>query len=328
MTRPVRIFINGFGRIGRTVFRQIIAGSPAIEITGINDVAPLDTCAYLLRYDSVFGPFPALVEVAPGALIVAGRQVPFHAVQDLRQLDLSGVDVVLECTGRAGSREVAMAGLDAGAARVLISGPSQAADLTYVIGASGAVPQDARILSNASCTTNAIAPLLRAVHARCGIERAHVTTIHCATASQPTTDRPGETLERSRASHESIVPTSTSAAAQVLKVLPALQGRLSIAAARIPTISVSAIDAVIQCAAPPGKVEALLDSITDGTIIGASHDPCVSVDFRGRTESLILARTETQVVGDGQLRIFGWYDNEAGFSARMLDMTQRLAHPI
>lgn len=196
------------------------------------------------------------------------------------------------------------------------------------MGASGALPQDARILSNASCTTNAIAPLLCAVHARCGIERAHVTTIHCATASQPTTDRPGETLERSRASHESIVPTSTSAAAQVLKVLPALQGRLSIAAARIPTISVSAIDAVIQCATPPGNAEALLDSLTDGTIIGASHDPCVSVDFRGRSESLILARTETQMVGDGQLRIFGWYDNEAGFSARMRDMAQRLAHPI
>ncbi|GGG85402.1 glyceraldehyde-3-phosphate dehydrogenase [Salipiger pallidus] len=324
MARPVRIFINGFGRIGRTVFRQVIAGGRAIEIVGINDVAPLETCAYLLRYDSVFGPFPVPVETAPEALIVAGRRMPFHAVSDLRQLALSEVDMVLECTGRAGSPDTARAGLDAGASRVLISGPSKAADLTFVMGASDALPETAGIVSNASCTTNAIAPLLQAIDARCGIARAHVTTIHCATASQPTTDRPGETPERSRASHESIVPTSTSAAAQVLNVLPALNGRLSIAAARIPSISVSAVDAVIQCAAPASDVEALLDAITDGHIIGGSHDPCVSVDFRGRTESLILARTETQRVGD-QLRIFGWYDNEAGFSARMLDMAERLA---
>lgn len=326
MARPVRIFINGFGRIGRTVFRQITAGGLPIEVAGINDVAPLDTCAYLLRYDSVFGPFPAPVETAEGTLIVAGRRVPFHGARDLRALDLAGIDVVLECTGRADIRAVAQAGLDAGGKRVLISGPSKAADITFALGASGDLPAGARIVSNASCTTNAIAPLLRALEDRCGIARAHITTIHCATASQPTTDRPGETLERSRAAHESIVPTSTSAAAQVAGLLPGLAERVTIAAARIPSISVSAIDAVIQCATPPDQIDALLDDITDGQIIGGSHDPCVSVDFRGRTESLILARTETRTTGD-QLRIFGWYDNEAGFSARMLDMARRLAPP-
>lgn len=327
MARPVRIFINGFGRIGRTVFRQVVTGSRPVEIVGINDVAPLETCAYLLRYDSVYGPFPAPVEAAQTALIVAGRRVPFHAVTDLRELDLSGVDVVLECTGRANRRDVAEAGLDAGAARVLISGPSKVADLTAVLGARDALPEGVRIVSNASCTTNAIAPLLRALDECCGIARAHVTTIHCATGSQPTVDRPGETLERSRAANESIVPTSTSAAAQVANVLPGLADRLSIAAVRIPSISVSAVDAVIQFTTPPGDVEALLDRIADGQVIGSCADPCVSFDFRGRQESLILARTETQSVGPDQLRIFGWYDNESGFSARMLDMTERLAPP-
>lgn len=327
MTRPLRIFINGFGRIGRTVFRQVLTGERPVEIVGINDVAPLETCAYLLRYDSVYGPFPAPVETAPGALVVAGRRVPFHREADLRGLDLGGVDLVLECTGRAGTREIAGAGLDAGAGRVLISGPSKAADVTVVMGARDAVPDTARIVSNASCTTNAIAPLLRALDERAGILRAHVTTIHCTTGSQPTVDRPGDTLERSRAAGESIVPTSTSAAAQVLTVLPGMADRLSIAAVRIPSISVSAIDAVVQLAAPPGDPDALLSEIADGRVIGATADPCVSTDFRGRPESLILAPRETQRVGAEQLRIFGWYDNESGFSARMLDMAERLALP-
>jgi glyceraldehyde 3-phosphate dehydrogenase len=325
MTRPTRIFINGFGRIGRTVFRQAVTGSHPLEIVGINDLAPLDTCAYLLRYDSVFGPFPSSVDVMPGALAVAGRQIAFHHASDLRGIDLSGVDVVLECTGRASTRDVATAGLDAGAQRVLISGPSDAADVTIVMGAQDNLPNTARIISNASCTTNAIAPLLRSLEDRIGINRAHITTIHCTTGSQPTVDRPGDSLERSRAAGESIVPTSTSAAAQIARVLPALTDRLSIAAVRIPSISVSAIDAIIQFSSTPNDLEGLLDDIADGQVIGATNEPCVSVDFRGRPESLILARTETQRVGAEQVRLFGWYDNESGFSARMLDLTQRLA---
>jgi len=325
MTRATRIFINGFGRIGRTIFRQVMTGSRPIEVVGINDVAALDTCAYLLRYDSVFGPFPTPIKVAPGVLDVAGRQVAFHHVSDLRLLDLSDVDVVLECTGQAHTRDVAQAGLDAGARRVLISGPSKAADVTVVLGARDTLPDTARIVSNASCTTNAIAPLLRTLDDRARIGRAHITTIHCTTGSQPTVDRPGDRLERSRAAGESIVPTSTSAAAQLATILPGLADRLSVAAVRIPSISVSAIDAVIQLNTPPADLDGLLRDIVDGQVIGATEDPCVSIDFRGRTESLILAHPETQRVGAQQIRIFGWYDNESGFSARMLDITERLA---
>ncbi|MHA6325315.1 type I glyceraldehyde-3-phosphate dehydrogenase [Roseivivax sp. CAU 1753] len=329
MSRPIRIVINGFGRIGRTVLRQILA-DPAngdIEVVAINDIAALETCAYLFRYDSVFGVFPGTVAAGDGCLEVGGARYPFWSHPDLRAVDLGGVDVVLECTGRATTRAVAEAGLDAGAEAVLISGPSGAADATVVLGANEADIGEARIVSNASCTTNAIAPLLQAVDARYGIARAHVTTVHCYTGSQPVVDVPGPNLERSRAAAVSMVPTTTSATEQVLKVLPGFRDRLSVAAVRVPVISVSAIDAVLQLAErPAGSGAALVRNAVAGCpMIGTTEDACVSTDMRARPESLIVALPETMTCADGQLRIFGWYDNEWGFSARMIDMTRRLA---
>lgn len=329
MTRRLRVFINGFGRIGRTILRQILQGEStcAVEIAGINDIAPLETCVYLLRYDSVYGTFPSVVEAGKQRLKIEGRVTPFTCEPDLRALDLRSVDVVLECTGGVNDRKYAEAGLDAGASNILISGPSSAADQTVVIGANEHELGDARIVSNASCTTNAVAPLLRKIDLGLGISRAHVTTIHCYTGSQPTVDQPGASLERSRAAAVSMVPTTTSAADQIIHVLPEFQGRLSVAAVRVPCISVSAIDATLQISEESDEpfVEFLQDTFLGSKLVGLTEDPCVSTDFRGRTESLVIALPETQSTRHRQLRLFGWYDNEWGFSARMLEMAERLA---
>jgi glyceraldehyde 3-phosphate dehydrogenase len=324
----MRVLINGFGRIGRTLLRQILTNPVHTDITvaGINDIAALETCAYLFRYDSVFGPYAGSVEEGPNALVVDGKALPFTTFADISQADLSGVDVVLECTGKAKTRDIAERGLKAGAAGVLISGPSDAADITAVLGANADSIGDAKIISNASCTTNAIAPLLQPLHDALGITRAHITTVHCYTGSQPTVDAPAASLERSRAAAVSMVPTSTSAATQVARVLPAMADKLTVSAVRVPCISVSAIDAVLQFERPiEAMQDRLRDLFQDSPLIGLTDDPCVSTDMRARPESLVLALPETRTIGDHQARLFGWYDNEWGFSARMIDMARRMA---
>ncbi len=329
MQRPIRIVINGFGRIGRTVLRQILLDptNADVEIVGINDIAPVETCAYLFQYDSVYGTYPTPVVAGDKSLTIGDRSFAFWTAPDLGALDLSGVDVVLECTGRASTRLIASAGLDAGARSVLISGPSDAADVTVVMGANDADIGDHAIVSNASCTTNAIAPLMQVIDDTLGMNTAHITTIHCYTGSQPTVDIPGPNLERSRAAAVSMVPTTTSAAGQVSKVLPQMANRLTVSAVRVPSISVSAIDAVIQLK-DDLKSDAnttLSTAFADSRLIGFTDDPCVSTDMRARPESLVLATRETMMVGPRQLRIFGWYDNEWGFSARMIDMARKLS---
>jgi len=325
----MRIVINGFGRIGRSIFRQILT-LPAhadVQVALINEIAPLETCAYLFKYDSTFGPLPYDVEVAPGGLRINGRFIAFSAQGSLDDADLAGVDVVMECTGKVASRAVAQRGLEAGARSVLVSGPSGFADATAVLGANEEAVVQARIVSNSSCTTNAIAPLLRLIDTHLGIERAHISTIHCYTNSQPLVDAPRADLARSRAGAESMVPTTTSAAHEVEAVLPEIGARISIAALRVPSLSVSALDATFQLRRPvDGGIRDLLRDLAASTpVIGSTDDPCVSRDMRGRPESLVLALPETQIVGDSQLRIFGWYDNEWGFSARMIDMARRMA---
>jgi len=325
----MRIAINGFGRIGRTILRQILSGPQRgdIDVVLINDIQPVETCAYLFKYDSTFGPFPLPVEGVAGALVVGKTRIPFSRSNDISTLDLSNVDVVLECSGHVPNRDVAMRGLVAGARRVLVSGPSAHADVTVVMGANDAALGDAKIVSNASCTTNAIAPFLREIDQMFGLVRAHITTIHCVTGSQPMVDSPRDTLERSRAGGESMVPTSTSAAGELHKVLPEIAARASVSAVRVPCLSVSAIDAVLQLETPvAGDGRAALRAIAErSAVIGVVSDPCVSRDLRTRPESLVIALPETHVVQDTQLRVFGWYDNEWGFSARMIDMARRLA---
>lgn len=327
----MRIVINGFGRIGRTVLRQILAfPQPSdIKVLRINDIAPLETCAYLFRYDSVFGPYPGEVAAGDGSLIVDGLTIPFSRESDLTAVDLTGADIVLECTGKAKTRDIAERGLVAGAAKVLISGPSPAADITLVLGANDHLLKDQMVVSNGSCTTNALAPLLRGLEEAVGIETGHMTTIHCYTASQPMVDAPRGPLERSRAGGVSMVPTTTSATHLVTQVLPHLEGRITGAAVRVPAISVSAVDLTVtfkQTVAKPVN-DLLLEIFAGNPVIGFTSDRVVSTDMRARPESLVIALPETLSAGDRQARIFGWYDNEWGFSRRMIDMARRMTAP-
>ncbi|MGV2974703.1 type I glyceraldehyde-3-phosphate dehydrogenase [Roseibium alexandrii] len=325
----MRIVINGFGRIGRTVLRQILRlpAGHSIDVVQINDIAALETCAYLFKYDSVFGPYPGSVEHTDDSLIVDGREIQFTCAPDISGFDLSGVDVVLECTGRADTRDVASRGLKAGARNVLISGPSAAADVTLVLGANEDQLGSHTIVSNGSCTTNALAPLLRGIDDAIGIETGHMTTVHCYTGSQPMVDAPRGPLERSRAGGVSMVPTTTSATKLLGVVLPQLDGKVSGAAVRVPSISVSAIDVTLTLKEPlEGGVNAQLQKIfQDRPVVGFTNDHVVSIDMRTRPESLVVALPETLAVGDRQVRIFGWYDNEWGFSCRMIDMARLMA---
>lgn len=323
----MRVFINGFGRIGRSVLRAFLLSPerwPGLEVVGINDIATPEMCAYLFEYDSVFGPWRGGVALDAGALVVSGRAIALHRVADLSELDLGGVDLVMECTGRAEARAVAERGLRAGAARVLISGPSSAADVTVVLGANDGVLAGQRILSNASCTTNALAPLARLIHERWGIVTGSMTTVHCYTGSQPTVDAPAADYPRSRAAALSMVPTTTSAARLLDGVLPQVAGRIHAQAVRVPVASVSCVDFHVMTERPAPVEEVNAAFRAAGGVIGATDRPLVSTDLRARPESVVMACPETKRTAQGLLRVFGWYDNEWGFSNRMLDMAQRL----
>ncbi|MAU94579.1 MAG: glyceraldehyde-3-phosphate dehydrogenase [Fulvimarina sp.] len=327
-SRPITLALNGFGRIGRTILRILAAaGTDDLEIVLINDIEPLESCAYLFEYDSVFGPFRGSVETRRGMLVVDGREIPFHSMRDISALDLSGVDVVLECTGHNDDRETVERGLRAGAGSVLISGPSKVADATLVIGANEHRLGDERVISNASCTTNALAPLLKVLDEALGIVSGQMTTVHCYTGSQPTVDKPRGDAARSRAAALSMVPTTTSAGRLIGTVLPELSGRIEARAIRVPTASVSAIDLTVatERSASVAAVNAILrDMAANSPVFGWTDRPLVSSDLRARSESIVVAGPETSLAG-GLLRVFGWYDNEWGFSCRMLDMARMIA---
>ncbi|NVO57138.1 glyceraldehyde-3-phosphate dehydrogenase [Rhodobacteraceae bacterium B1Z28] len=326
----MKLAINGFGRIGRTILRQVLAlpQESNIELVLINDIAPLETCAYLFKYDSTFGPYPGTVAQGDAGLTVDGRTVPMTHSADLTRVDLSGVDVLLDCTGIARSTDVARRGLSAGAGKVLISGPSPAAEVTVVLGANDDQLGSARIVSNASCTTNGLAPLIKVLDDIGGVALGHMTTIHCYTNSQPMVDAPRGDLARSRAGALSMVPTTSSATHLIDVVLPHLAGRISGAAVRVPTASVSAIDLVVtleQSMSTDAFDDKFRRAIDASSVLGRTDLPLVSSDLRARPESLVIAWPETRMVGENQVRVFGWYDNEWGFSARMLDVARLMA---
>ena len=320
-----RVFINGFGRIGRTMLRAHAAGAWSdVKIVGINDIADPALCAHLFAYDSVFGPFGHDVHYAENALHLGDTSIPWTQTEDISALDLSDVDIVLECTGKANAREFAERGLTAGAGRVLISGTSDAADLTVVLRANDHLLADQPIVSNASCTTNALAPLVRLIDDTWGLQTGWMTTIHCYTGSQPSIDAPRGDMLRSRAAALSMVPTTTSAQRLLDQVLPDIAGRIEAAAVRVPVASVSAVDLSVTLDRAVSLDDVHTALRAKSGIIGWTDKPLVSTDLRARPESLIVSLPETRVTQGGLVRIFGWYDNEWAFSCRMLDVAQRM----
>lgn len=322
----VRVAINGFGRIGRSVLRAALSGSAGdVDIVAVNDISKPEMAAYLFEYDSTFGPWKGSVALENGALVIDGARIRLTGARDLAALDLSDIDIVMECTGLGGERSFAEAGLRAGAKRVLVSGPSDTADVTVVLGANDEkLGPEHRIVSNASCTTNALAPLVRLVEAEWGVETGWMTTIHCYTGSQPTIDAPGAEYARSRAAALSMVPTTTSAQRLLDVVLPGIAGRIEGAAVRVPVASVSAVDLTVMTRARPDVATVNAALTAAGGVIGWTDRPLVSSDLRARPESIVMALPETRVTGAGLLRLFGWYDNEWGFANRMLDVALRM----
>ncbi len=323
----MRVFVNGFGRIGRSVVRawaQQPAQWPELEIVGINDIAAPEMCAYLFEYDSVFGPWQGTVTLGDGVLAVNGRPIRLYRSAELQDINLRDIDVLLECTGYADRIEIASRGLAAGARRVLVSGPSAAADVTVVLGANDAVLDRQPIVSNASCTTNALAPLAKLIDDRWGVVTGSMTTIHCYTGSQPTVDAPAADYPRSRAAALSMVPTTTSASRLLDRVLPQIAERIAGSAVRVPVASVSCVDLAVMTEKPVTVDEVNAALRQAGGVIGATDRPLVSTDLRARPESIVMACPETRITPQGLLRVFGWYDNEWGFSNRMLDVASRM----
>ncbi|WP_300574620.1 type I glyceraldehyde-3-phosphate dehydrogenase [Phenylobacterium sp.] len=333
----VRVAINGFGRIGRLVLRSIIEhGRTDIEVVAINDLGPVETNAHLLRYDSVHGRFPGTVTVDGDTIDVGRGPIKVTAIRNPAELphkDL-GVDIALECTGLFTTKEKASAHLEAGAKRVLVSAPCDNADKTIVFGVNHDVlTKDDLVVSNASCTTNCLAPIAKVIHDLCGIERGYMTTIHSYTGDQPTLDTMHKDLYRGRAAAMSMIPTSTGAAKAVGLVLPELAGKLDGSSIRVPTPNVSVVDLkfVPGRSVTKDEINAALQAAADGAmkgVLATSNDPLVSIDLNHIAASSTAALPQTQVI-EGQLgRVLSWYDNEWGFSTRMSDTALAMAKLI
>ena len=334
----VRVAINGFGRIGRLVLRSIVEHARQdIEVVAINDLGPVETNAHLLRYDSVHGRFPGNVVVNGDTIDVGFGPIKVTAIRDPKDLphkDL-GVDIALECTGLFTTRDKAKAHLEAGAKRVLISGPSGDADKTIVYGVNHqTLTAEDLIVSNASCTTNCLAPVAKVLHELAGIERGYMTTIHSYTGDQPTLDTMHSDLYRARAAAMSMIPTSTGAAKALGLVMPELQGKLDGSSIRVPTPNVSVVDLTWVPGRTLTKEEinaALIAAATSGPLKGildVSDEPLVSIDFNHAPASSTVALAQTQVIDGGLGRVLSWYDNEWGFSTRMSDTALAMAKLI
>ncbi len=324
----VRVAINGFGRIGRNVLRAIIeSGRTDIEVVAINDLGPVETNAHLFRFDSVHGRFPGEVKVAGDTIDVGRGPIKVTAVRDPAQLPHKelGVDIALECTGIFTSKDKASAHLTAGAKRVLVSAPADGADLTVVFGVNHEkLTKDHLVVSNASCTTNCLAPVAKVLNDVVGIERGMMTTIHSYTGDQPTLDTMHKDLYRARAAALSMIPTSTGAAKAVGLVLPELNGKLDGSAIRVPTPNVSVVDLkfVAKRATTKDEINAAIKSAADGRlkgVLGYTDASNVSVDFNHDPRSSIFHMDQTKVMEGTLVSILSWYDNEWGFSNRMSD---------
>ncbi|MGQ3672221.1 type I glyceraldehyde-3-phosphate dehydrogenase [Xanthobacter sp. TB0136] len=324
----VKVAINGFGRIGRNVLRAIIeSGRTDIEVVAINDLGPVETNAHLLRYDSVHGRFPATVTVEGDSINVGRGPIKVTAVRNPAELPHKelGVDIALECTGIFTSREKAAAHLTAGAKRVLVSAPADGADLTVVYGVNhDKLTAEHQVVSNASCTTNCLAPVAKVLNDVVGIEKGFMTTIHAYTGDQPTLDTMHKDLYRARAAAMSMIPTSTGAAKAVGLVLPELNGKLDGTSIRVPTPNVSVVDLkfIAKRATTKEEINEAIIAAANGPlkgILGFTDQPNVSIDFNHDPHSSTFHLDQTKVMEGTLVRVLSWYDNEWGFSNRMSD---------
>ena len=326
-----RIAINGFGRIGRLAFRQLVS-RPAFQVVAINDLTDVETLAHLLKYDSIHGLFPGDVAVSNGNLVVNGQEIQITAERNPADLPwgASQVDLVVESTGVFADAQKASAHLTAGAGKVIISAPAKGDLKTVVLGVNDDIlTADDRIVSNASCTTNCLAPMAKVLNDTFGLETGDITTIHAYTADQRLQDAPHKDLRRARAAALSMIPTSTGAAKAVGLVLPELAGKLDGMAVRVPTPtgSVTDLTATLKTEATAEQVNAALKAAAEGPMKGIlqyCEDPIVSVDIVGNTHSCIIDAALTKCTGN-LVKVFGWYDNEAGYATRVVDLAERLA---
>jgi glyceraldehyde 3-phosphate dehydrogenase len=325
---PIRVAINGFGRIGRNVLRALHeAKRDDLQVVALNDLAPAETNAHLLRRDSVHGPFPGTVTVEGNAIDIGRGPIEVLAERDPAKLPWSRlkVDLALECTGLFTTREKAAAHLAAGAKRVLVSAPADGADITIVYGVNhDRLRPEHTVVSNASCTTNCLAPVAWVLHRAVGIAQGYMTTIHAYTGDQPVLDVQHRDLRRARAAALSMIPTSTGAAKAVGLVLPELKGKLDGTSVRVPTPNVSMIDLVFNAerATSAEEVNAAMVAAAEGPlkgILAVSDEPLVSTDFNHNPASSTFDLTQTQVIEGTLVRVLSWYDNEWGFSNRMCD---------
>jgi len=330
----VKVGINGFGRIGRAVLRAEAKGNPMLDVIAVNDITDAKTLGHLLKYDSVHGPFPGSVEAKDGALVVNGNEVKVLAERDPAKLPWKklGVDIVLESTGIFRTREQAAAHLTAGAKKVVISAPGKQEDITIVMGVNHDRydPAKHHVVSNASCTTNCLAPVVKVIRDNFGFVRGFMTTVHSYTNDQRILDLPHKDLRRARAAAMSIIPTTTGAAKATALVIPEVKGLIDGVALRVPTPNVSLVDltCVVEKETTIEAVNAAFHAAADGPmkgILAACDEPLVSVDYMGNLYSSSVDTLSTNVIGGTLVHASSWYDNEMGYSARCVDLMNYMA---
>ena len=329
----IKVGINGFGRIGRNVVRAGF-NNPNIEFVAANDLTDTKTLAHLLKYDSVLGPFAADVKVEADAILVNGKPIRVFATRDPAAIDWEsvGAEIVIESTGKFTDANAAKAHLRGPVKKVLISAPAKNEDATIVMGVNENIYDPARhnVISNASCTTNCLAPFVKVIHEKWGIEKASMTTIHSYTNDQTVLDFPHKDLRRARAAAINMIPTTTGAAKAIGLVMPELKGKLDGYAMRVPTPNVSVVDlvAVLLKPATAAEVNAALKAAAEGPLKGIlayTEDPVVSSDMMKNSNSSIVDGQLTKVIGDNLLKVVSWYDNEWGYSCRIIDLIEFLA---
>ena len=330
----IKVAINGFGRIGRNAFKIALEEKREWEIVAINDLTDAETLAHLLKYDSLYGKFNGTVEAKGDILVVNGKEIKVVAERDPEKLPWGtmGVDIVIEATGIFRSKDQAMKHVNAGAKKVIITAPAKKEDITIVIGVNDDKynPAEHHIISNASCTTNCLAPFAKVLNDKYGLKRGLMTTIHAYTNDQRILDLPHEDLRRARAAGQSIIPTTTGAAEAVALVLPELKGKLSGMAMRVPTPTVSVVDLVCELNKDVTKEEinTAFSEAASGSLKGIlkySEEPLVSVDYKQDPHSSIVDGLSTTVMDNNLVKIVAWYDNEWGYSTRVVDLVDLIA---